>query len=185
MDPIINFKQESEKVITSLKDDLKLIRTGRANPAFIDNIIVETYGGQTKLKLYELSTITTEGPAVLVVIPFDPATISDIEKAILKSPLNISPQTQGQRIIIRLPPLSTEQRQKLIKLLSQKIEFKKTNIRGLRDDFRKKIKFAFESKIISEDDKYRQEKEIDQLTKKFMEEILNIREAKEKEIASI
>lgn len=185
MDPISNFKKETEKVILFLKQDLKSIRTGRANPALVENVIVDAYSGQSKLKLFELATITSEGPSTLVIIPFDPATLSEIEKAILKSPLNLSPQTQTNRISLRLPALSTDQRQKLTKLLSQTIEDKKTIIRNLRDSTRKKIRLAFEAKEITEDGKFRQEKEIDNNTQKYMEEIQKIKENKTNEIMSI
>ncbi|MCS6956487.1 MAG: ribosome-recycling factor, partial [Patescibacteria group bacterium] len=109
MDFVQEFKQKSQKIIDSLKEDLKSIRTGKANPSLVENLIIETYSGTTKLKLMELSTITTEGPTTLIVIPFDPSTIQDIEKAILKSPLGLSPSVQGTKIILKIPPLSTEQ----------------------------------------------------------------------------
>ena len=83
MDPLISeFKQQSEKALSFLKEDFKSIRTGKSNPAILESLTVETYGGQSKLKLLELATIMTEGASALSVTPFDPATISDIEKAI-------------------------------------------------------------------------------------------------------
>lgn len=185
MDPTSNFEKKCQNTINSLKEDLKSIRTGRANPALIENIIVEAYGGQSKLRLYELATISTEGPSTLVIIPFDPSIITDIEKAILKSPLHLSPQTQTNRIIIRLPPLSAEQRQKMVKFLNQKIEEKKVIIRNQRDEIRKKIKADFDQKNLSEDEKFRLEKEIDSLIQKYMEEIRILKETKEKEIIEI
>ena len=106
-----DFKQQLSLTATALTEDLKTIRTGRANPIIVEQLVVDAYGGSTKLKLMELATITTEGPAALVIVPFDPSTVPDIEKAILKSPLGLSPQVQGTRIIIRIPPLSEEQRE--------------------------------------------------------------------------
>jgi len=185
MDYVNSFKKEAEKVIAGLKEELKLIRTGRANPALVENLIVEAYGGQSKLKLFELATITNEGPMALAVIPFDPSTLSDVEKAILKSPLNLSPQTQMNRITLRLPPLSSEQREKLIKLLNQEIEERKGIIRNHRDESRKKIKQALENKDMTEDEKFRLEKEIDNITQIYMKEIQTIKENKENEIIQI
>lgn len=186
MDSFIqDYRNKIDVIIEHLKEDLKSIRTGRANPALVENIIVEAYGGQSKLKLFELATITTEGPTSLIVVPFDPSTLQDIEKAILKSPLNITPQTQTTRIILRLPPLSSDQREKITKFLNQKIEDKKVNLRNYRDEVRKKIKLAIENKEISEDEKYRLEKEIDSLTQKIMKEIELIKEIKKKEITEI
>jgi len=180
-----NFKQSCLKVIENLKEDLKSIRTGRANPALIENLIVETYGGQTKLRLLELASIMTEGPITLIIQPFDPSTIADIEKAILRSPLGLSPAVQGNRILIRIPTLSEEQREKMVKLIGQKIEEKKVNIRNLRDEERKKIKTDLEKKNITEDDKFRQEKEIDTITQGYMTDIQTVKENKEEEIREV
>lgn len=186
MDDFLNqFKNQAKEIVNLLKEELKTIRTGRANPSLVENIIVETYNGQTKLKLYELASITTEGPITIVIVPFDPSTIQDIEKAILKNPLNLSPKTQGNKILIQIPPLSTEQREKFIKLLNQKIEERKNRLRNLRDEIRKKIRQSFQNKEITEDIKFRLEKEIDKINEKIMEEIELLQENKKREIAEI
>lgn len=185
MDIISTFNQQSSKTISSLKEDLKSIRTGRASPSLVENLAVETYGGQTKLRLLELATIITEGASSLSISPFDPSVIQDIEKAILKSPLGLTPATQGTKIIIRIPSLNTEQREKYIKVVREKVEEKKITIRNHRDDSRRIIKNSFEKKEMSEDEKYRLEKEIDTQSTKFMEEINVIKENKEKEIMEV
>lgn len=179
------FKLSLQQTINALKEELKSIRTGRANPAMVEDIIIDAYGGSTKLRLKEIATITTDGASALLIAPFDPSTIQDIEKGILKSPLGISPQTQGTRITIRIPPMSTEQRDKYAKLVGQMIEEKRNIIRNHRDDIRKKIKDQFEDKAITEDDKYRQEKEIDTLTQKANDDIASIKAAKEAEIQEV
>jgi len=185
MDLVSKFDTNCQKTILSLKEDLKTIRTGQANPSLVENIVVETYGGSTKLRLLELATIMTDGPSALSISPFDPSTIQDIEKAILKSPLSLSPSVQGTRIIIKIPTLSTEQREKFIKIVSSKIEEKKEIIRAHRDDIRKTLKNQLESKEITEDDKYRVEKEVDNTSQKYMEEIETIREKKELDIRAV
>jgi len=185
MDPISEFRQNSQKTIDSLKEDLKSIRTGRASPSLVENLGVETYGGQTKLRMLELATIMADGPSSLSIIPFDPSTIQDIEKAILKSPLGLTPAVQGLKIIIRIPSLNTEQREKYIKIVGVKVEEKKVTIRNQRDNARKIIKTSFEKKELGEDEKYRLEKEIDSQTVKFMEEINGIKENKENEIREV
>src|SRR3989344_2754174 len=186
MDSIISdFKQLSAKAINFLREDLKSIRTGKSNPAILENLIVDTYAGQSKLKVLELATIMTEGPSALSVTPFDPATISDIEKALLRSSLGLSVLVQANRLIIKIPPLSQEQREKLVKLVNQKNEEKRNIVRNYRDDSRKKIKQLSESKEITEDEKYKLEKEIDSETQKQMNELQKIRENKEKEILEI
>lgn len=182
---LTDFKTQLALTATALTEDLKTIRTGRANPIIIEQLVVEAYGGSTKLKLMELATITNEGPAALVIVPFDPSTVPDIEKAILKSPLGLSPQVQGTRLIIRIPPLSEEQREKYVKLVNQKIEEKRNIVRNHRDDVRKKIKTQFDEKTMTEDEKYRTEKEIDTITQKANSQLLEIKEAKEREIREI
>lgn len=185
MDIVTTFNTQAGKTIDSLKEDLKSIRTGRASPNLVENLIVETYGGQSKLRLLELATIMTEGASSISISPYDPSVIQDIEKAILKSPLGLTPTNQGAKIIIRIPSLNTEQREKYIKVVGEKIEEKKVIVRNHRDDCRKVIKTSFEKKEISEDEKYRLEKEIDQRSTKFMEEINVVRESKEKEIMEV
>lgn len=186
MNPYLDsFKQQVAKVLDQLKEELKSIRTGRATPALVENLMVKAYGGQTTLKLLELATITTDGPSVLTVAPFDPSTVQEIEKAILSSSLGFSPQTQGTTIIVRIPPLSQEQREKILKLIGQMIEEKKVHIRNNRDEVRKKIRHSLELKEITEDTKFRTEKEIDALTQQSMETIQNIKEQKEEEIMQV
>ncbi len=182
---ISEFKLLAVKTIASLKEDLKAIRTGRASPAMFESIEVETYGGSTTLKLKELSTMTTDGASTIVIVPFDPSTANDIERAIMKSPLGVSPQNEGTKILIRVPPLSQEQREKMIKLISQKIEERKVMIRNQRDDVRRKIKTMTEKKEITEDDKFRMEKEVDTLNSGFMEEVDSIKARKEEEIKQV
>ncbi len=182
---LATLKTTYQKITDHLKEDLKTIRTGRANPAIVENLIVETYGGSTKLRLLELATIMTEGPTVLAIMPFDPATIIDIEKAVLKSPLGLSPRTQNNRILIVIPPLSQEQREKFIKLISQKIEEHKNQIRQERDELRKKIKQSFEGKTITEDEKYRVEKEIDLISQTIVANIQTIKDNKDREIMEV
>ncbi|QQG43947.1 MAG: ribosome recycling factor [Candidatus Roizmanbacteria bacterium] len=186
MDSVINeFKNQTQKIIEHLKEELKSIRTGRANPAILESIIVETYGGQTKLKLMELSQITVDDPTLLKVSPYDPSTIQDIEKAILRSPLGFNPQMQGTKIMVRVPALSEEQRLKLVKVINHKVEEKKTIIRNLRDDARKKIKKLLEEKIISEDQKYRLEKDIDSVTQNLMSAMQEIKDRKEQDVMEV
>lgn len=180
-----DFKNHSAKALIFLKEDLKTIRTGKVSPSLIENITVQTYGGQAQLKLLELGTTAVESQSTIAITPFDPATISDIEKALLKSPLGINPLVQGNRIIVKFPALSQEQREKLVKLVNQKTEERKNIIRGFRDEARKKIKQLFESKEITEDEKFRIEKDIDSETQRQMQELQKIRETKEKEIMEI
>jgi len=185
MDIIHSFINESQGVIDKLKEEIKSIRSNRISAALVENLAIEAYGGTTKLKLLELATIVNEGPQTLVITPFDSSIIGDIEKKILKSPLGISPVTQGNKIILKFPALTQEQREKLTKLVGQIIEEAKRGIRNLRDEARKAIKNRFEKKEITEDQKFQLEEEIDKNTHNFMETISQIKQNKEKEILEI
>lgn len=168
-----------------LREELRSVRTGRANPSLVEGLVVEAYGGSTKLKLKETATISTEGPTTIVIVPFDPGTTPDIEKAIISSPLGITPKTQGTKILVIIPPMNQEQREKMLKVVGQMVEEKKEVIRKKRDEIRKKIKQAFDAKEISEDEKYRQEKELDTKTHDVMDGVAKIKEHKEKEIMEV
>lgn len=178
-------KEKLNKNLEYTKQELQSIRTGKASPSLVENIIVETYGGSAKLRLAELSTITTEGPSGLLISPFDVSTIKDIEKAILTSPLNLSPRLEGKDFHIKLPALTEDQRKQFIKIISQKAEENKVKIRSARDDARKELKTSFENKSISEDQKFRIEKEIDKIIQNFNDQIENLKSRKEKELMEI
>lgn len=185
MDFVDNFLNKSKNILQKLKDDLKTIRTGKVNPSLIENLIVETYNSTVKLKLKEVATITNFDPTTLQIKPFDRSTIVDIEKAIFKSPLSVSPKVETDQIMIKFPPLSQEQREKLIKLIRQIIEENRNNIRKVRDEIRKSIRISMENKAINEDQKFRIEKQIDEETKKIMLEIENLKTKKEEEILTL
>lgn len=179
------FQSETKRLIDSLAEELKGIRTGRAQTGMVSSLLVDTYGGSMKLKLQELAALTTEGNDTIVVMAFDPGTVSDIEKAILSSPLGITPKTEGNRITIRIPPLSEEQRNKYVKLVSQMIEETKQKIRHERESIRKDIKRMQDAKELTEDDRYRMEKEIDTHVAQTNDQLSHIRDAKEKEIMAV
>jgi len=181
----LDFSKLIDKTISALKEDFKSIRTGRATPALIESLQVETYQGQSKLKLLELATITTDGPSALIISPFDTSTMQDIEKAILKSTLGLSPQTQTNRIVVKIPALSQEQREKMIKLIGEMVEEKRESTRFHRDEARKKVRNDFEKKIITEDQKFRIEKEIETYSQNSMDKIQELKESKEKDILEI
>lgn len=186
MDPsITDFKNLAGKTVSALKEDLKSIRTGRANPSMFESLEVEAYGGSTVLKLKELATMTTEGASTIVIVPFDPSTANDIERAIMKSPLGLTPQNEGTKIFIRIPPMNEEQREKMIKVVNQKIEERRNMIRNQRDDVRKRIKKQIEAKEITEDDKTTMEKNLDSINSDVMLEIDSIKTSKEEEIRQV
>ncbi|MDP4010929.1 MAG: ribosome-recycling factor [Candidatus Roizmanbacteria bacterium] len=181
---IPTFKSQADEHVSKLQAELKGIRTGRAHTGMIEGLQVEAYGG-TKMRLIELASITTESNDALVITPFDPSTVSDIEKGILASPLGLSPNTQGSRIVVRVPPLSEEQRVKFVKLVSQLVEETRNKVRYERDSIRKKIKQLEDAKELTEDDTYRLEKEVDAMTGKINMQLQTVKESKEQEIMEV
>ena len=186
MDTIVNeIREEAAIVISRLKGKLAGVRTGRASPALVENIIVSAYNGQSKLRLLEIATITNQGPQILVIQPYDPSLIKEIELAVHNSPLQVNPIVQENKLLIKLPPLSEEQRQEIVKLISAFIEKTKEEIRQIRDSKRKRVKSAIENKAISKEIKFRIEKEIDKEIHKINDSIIEIKSKKIKEITTI
>lgn len=180
-----DFKQKAQKSIDHTTQELRQIRTGQVTPALVEDLSVTTYDGTTTLSLKELASLTTDGPTTLIIDPFDASVTQDIEKAIQSSPLGLSPSVDGKLIRITTPPLTEEQREKFVKLANQKIEEGKVHIRVQRDDTRKSVKTLEDNKEISEDDKYRAEKEIDSITKELTDTLDELRERKQADIMSV
>ena len=180
-----SFRSQLTQVINRTQDNFSTIRTGRASSTLIENIMVNTYGGEANLKVIELATITNEGPQTLLVSPFDPSVTGDIEKALRESTLGFSVSVSGNQIRAKTPQLTEEQRQKYTKLVSQFCEEGREAIRRERDDIRKKVKEEFDDKAIGEDQKYRSEDEIDKISKEFTDKLEEQKKRKEQEVMTI
>lgn len=135
MDNIIQeAKQAMIKVLEVLRQDIATVRTGRAAPSFVENIIISVYGGTAKMRLMELSTITTSDAQTIVITPFDNSIIGEIQKGIQDANMGLNAGSDGQVIRISVPPLSQERRQQLIKLMHQKLENGRIMVRQVRHD---------------------------------------------------
>lgn len=182
---INEFRSSCQAAVDHTKESLGTIRTGRTSPALVERILVTTYGGQATLKVFELATIMTDGPQDLVIHPFDPSVTQDIEKVLQSSQLGFIVAVQGNAIRVKNPPLSQEQREKYAKLVSQYAEEGREQVRRARDEIRKEIKIQFDKKELSEDEKYRQEQEVDTLTKSFTDTIDHLKEHKQQEVMTL
>lgn len=182
---VSDIRQKMEREVERTRGEILMIKTGKASPGLIEGLIVETYAGSTKLRLMELASISTESSSELLIAPFDPETVRDIERAILMSPLSLTPRVDGKNIHIKIPPLTEEQRLKLLKTVAQKIEEGKVLIRTRRDEVRKKVRQAFDSKELSEDQKFRVEKEIDKITQEYTKSLDELKQKKEKDLMEI
>jgi ribosome recycling factor len=177
-------RQKMEKVLGMLGDDLRTLRAGAANPAMIEKIQVEAYG--TKMSLVELATISCPDPSTLLVTPFDVSIIKNIAAAIADhKELGLFPSVEGNIIRLRVPPLSEERRQELVKLLGQKLEAARIMIRQIRGDKLREIRQAAAEKQINEDEEFRATGELQKITDEYNEKIEQAGEVKKKELLTI
>ncbi|MDO8667820.1 MAG: ribosome recycling factor [bacterium] len=171
------------KVIDFFKKDISSLRTGRANPAILDNIIVEAYGAKTAL--VGLASISVPEARSLVVTPWDKSISKDIEKAIVAADLGINPVNEGDKIRLVIPQLTEENRNELVKKLNEKMETARISLRKTRDEIKELIEAAFKSKAVNEDDKFRYLKELDEEIASRNDEIKKIKDKKGEEIMTI
>jgi ribosome recycling factor len=174
--------QEVHDLVVS---DVSGIRTGRATSALVEDLQVTVYGGAQKLKINELGTITTPDAQTLIIDPWDKSVIGEIRKGIESSNIGLTPSIDGEILRIVLPPMTTEDREKYVKLLHVKIENGRIMIRQVRGDFMKDIQKSFEKKEISEDEKFNLEKRLQDKTDEFVAKIEQVGKAKEEEILQI
>lgn len=174
-----------QTVLDLVRTDIASVRTGRAVPSMVESIVVPAYGGTQRLKVMELATITASDPQTLVVSPWDKSIIGEIRQGILAANVGFNPSIDGEIIRITLAPMTTEDREKYVKLLSGKIESGRVMIRQIRGEVMQEIKKKFEAKEISEDEKFRLEKKTQELTDNFIGKIEELGETKKKELMGL
>jgi ribosome recycling factor len=167
----------------ALLKDYSEIRAGRITPAYVDGVVVEAYGQRNPLK--DVATISAPQAKVLVVEPWDKNLLKEVERAILKANIGVTPTNDGQRVRLVFPDLTLDERKKMVARISQLTEKFREEIRSVRRDVRDDIKAKEKAKELSEDEQHRLEEELDKLTDKHVAEINKAFEAKEKEILSL
>jgi ribosome recycling factor len=172
-----------EQAVAHLKEELAGIRTGRAAPALLNRITVEYYG--TPVPLNQLAGISVPEPRLLQVQPFDKTAISAIEKAIQTSDLGITPSNDGQVIRLAFPQLTEERRKELVKQVHHRAEEGRVAVRNVRRHAKDEMEKLEHDGAISEDDLMRGEKELQKLTDRFVAEIDEIQQHKEKELLEV
>jgi len=165
-----------QDAIRHLQDELKNIRSGRANPAIVEELKVESYGAQTPLN--QLASISAPDASSIVIEPWDKNILSAIEKAVQESDIGIQPVNEGEKIRLSLPPLTEERRQDLVKIVSDKTEEAKISIRNVREDALKNVK----NDELSEDDEEREKEDIQKIVDKANDEVEKIAETKKEDI---
>jgi len=176
-------RKRMENVVAATKREFATVRTGRANPALLDRIEVDYYG--TKTPLNQLATVSAPEPRLLVVQVFDKSAIPDVEKAILKADLGLTPTNDGQVIRLVLPQLTEERRKELVKVVRRIAEEKRIGVRNARRDLNEGIRKARKEGAISEDVARRAEAEAQNLTQQFTDEIDELLRQKEQEIMEV
>ena len=182
-DVIKNVEEQMKKAVGLTQKELQAIRTGRANPALLDRVIVDYYGAPTPLK--QLANISTPDGKCLVIQPYDKNSLKDIESGINKSDLAMTPNNDGNVIRIVIPVLTEERRKELVKVIKKLSEEGKVAIRNSRRDGLELIKKLEKEKQISEDESRKQQDHLQKLTDKYTKEIDDLTANKEKEILSI
>lgn len=169
--------------IEALKKEFASIRTGRASLALLDGIVVNYYGVSTPLQ--QLTSLSIPESRLIAIQPWDPKIIPDIEKAIMKSDLGITPVNDGRMIRIQIPPLTEERRKQLVKVVKKKAEDAKIAIRNIRRDTIDELKKLEKEKHLSEDDVKRSQDEIQKITDSYITKVDEVLSHKEKEIMEV
>src|SRR5207253_2206591 len=164
-DILLDVEDRMDKAIAHLKQSLAGIRTGRANPGLVDSLKVEVYGSQTPMK--QLASVGAPEPQQILVRPYDPGTIKDIERAIINSNLGLAPQNDGRVIRINVPPLTTDTRKKLVARIKELTEEAKVSIRNVRRDGNKAAEQGEKDGDLTEDERDKAKEDIQELTKKY------------------
>ena len=176
-------EEKMEKAIAQLKREFASVRTGRANPAVLDKVVVEYYGAPTQLR--QMSQVTVSEGTTLVISPFDKTIIKDIEKALIKAELGVAPNNDGACIRLNFPPLTAERRRETAKEVKKYGEDAKVAIRNVRRDMVDDLKKIEKEENLPEDTVKSNQEDIQKLTDKFVGLIDSLVADKEKEVMTV
>lgn len=176
-------KNKLNNSLEHFKSELSTIRTGRATPALIENVLVNAY--ESKMTIKELGSITIPDSQMIVISAWDKSLLKEIAGAIRESDLKLNPVVEGDTVKVPLPPLTEERRKEFTKLVSTKTEECKSSIRNVRQDAMKDIDKEFASKEIGEDEKFSKRKNVEEIVKEFVDRVDELAEYKKKSILEI
>lgn len=183
MDDVDTTKSKMTAALEHLKNELKGIRTGRANPGMLDQITVEVYGSPMRLK--EIASITSPEPRQLLITPFDRSHSAAIGKAIEKANLGFMPIVDGNAVRIKIPPMDESMRKEMIKICHKRREEAKVSIRNIRREANELVRKMKNDGTLAEDIMKKMEKKIQEWTDQYCKDADDISEKKEKEVATI
>ena len=180
---IANNEERLEKSIAALKREFGSLRAGSATPSLLDKVMVDYYGTPTPVN--QVAKVSVPEPRMIMITPWEKSLMHDIEKAIMKSDLGLSPNSDGTAIRLSIPQLTQERRQELVKTVGKKAEEAKVAIRNIRRDGNDAIKKLEKAKEITEDDSKKGQESVQKLVDKYIKTVDTLREAKEKEIMEV
>src|SRR5436309_5524959 len=173
---LLDTEERMEKAVNVFRDELRGLRTGRATPALVDSLRVEYYGSPTPLK--QMAQISIPEPQQIVIRPFDPSVLKDVEKAIRSSDLGMSPTNDGKMIRLQVPPMSGEQRQKMVAQIKKTSEEAKVAARNVRRDANKNFDTAEKNKEMTEDERDSGKEDVQRLLKTYEDKIAELADKK-------
>ncbi len=178
-------RDKMRKALEVTTNDLSSIRSGRATPALVEHVVISVYGGSQRLKIMELATTTTTDAKTIVISPFDPSIVAEIEKGLLEANIGLTPVIDGDIIRITIPALTSERRAEYLKLAKAKLEAGRIMIRQVRQEAMQHMKRKTADKEIGEDEQKHGEKSVQELTDEMIAEIDGLGERKEKELMQV
>jgi ribosome recycling factor len=176
-------KEDFENVLEHLRGELTSLRTGRANPALVDNVMVEAYDAMMNLK--GVASISVPDSRTIQIDPWDKSLLKAIEKGIIVANIGLHPVIDGVSVRLNMPQLTEENRKELVKIMQKRLEEAKVAVRSVREKMRNGILEQEKEKTISEDERFRLQEELEKVTASYVEKIKEIGEEKEKEIMTV
>jgi len=176
-------KAQMEKAITSLVSDLKKVRTGRAQVSMLDGVRVNYYGTPTPLN--QVSAISCPDAKSFLIAPWEASLLKEIESAIVKSDIGMTPQNDGKVIRLKVPELTEDRRKEMVKMIKKTVEDARVAVRMARRDANEVFKKGQKDKTLSEDEAKRGEAEIQKLTDDYVKKVDKVAEDKEKELMTV
>lgn len=182
-DTVHEAETRMKKAIEAILREFSEVRTGRAHPGIVEDLHVDYYGTATPLK--QMAAVSAPDASCLIIQPWDPGALAEIEKAILSSKIGITPNNDGKVIRLVVPMLSEERRKEMAKVVKDMAEKGRVSLRTIRRDANEKISKLKKDNVISEDDNFKGQEEVQKLTDKFIKEVDAVLEKKNKELLSI
>ncbi len=182
-DLLSQIRHKMDNAVNHFSDEIKSVRTGRAQAALVEGVVVQYYGTKTPLKA--VATIQIPDAHTIIIQPWDPASLHDIEQAIREAQLGIEPSDDGRQIRLSIPPLTSERRAELVKLLHKMGEEARVILRGIRKNAWESVQEMHKNSDVTEDEKYRSEDQLNKLIDEFNSKIEELVKHKETDILTV